>query len=168
MTLVHSKSNMSTFKECFLSETQQQKFSLHPTLSYEWIIPWICHLVTIPVVGMKAKDTSTPSRQAHIKHLTPSSTLAIVWYVVDIVAIGWGGRRGNVCNHNQIVMWLLNERGLVGNSIMASSNWSLTSTQAIETHWDGTCEYLCCTCAPATTMSLAPPRPERPAVGVKG
>ena len=30
--------------------------------------------------------------------------------------------RGNVCNHNWLAMQLLNERGLVRNSIMASSN----------------------------------------------
>ena len=30
--------------------------------------------------------------------------------------------RGNICNHNWIAMRLLNERGLVRNSIMASSN----------------------------------------------
>ena len=35
MTLVHSKSNMSTFKECFPSETQQQKSGRHLALSNE-------------------------------------------------------------------------------------------------------------------------------------
>ena len=30
--------------------------------------------------------------------------------------------RGNICNHNQIAMQLLNERGLVRNSIMASTS----------------------------------------------
>ena len=30
--------------------------------------------------------------------------------------------RDNICNHNQIALWLLSERGLVRNSIMASSN----------------------------------------------